>query len=69
MPLGNVLVVEDDSAIRRGLCDVLKFHGYATREAADGRAGLDTALSADIDLMLLDILMPKIDGQIGRAHV
>lgn len=62
MPLGNVLVVEDDSAIRRGLCDVLKFHGYATREAADGRAGLDTALSADIDLMLLDILMPKIDG-------
>lgn len=62
MPLGRILVVEDDAAIRRGLADALKFSGYITFEAPDGRAGLDAALSADIDLVLLDILMPRMDG-------
>jgi two-component system, OmpR family, alkaline phosphatase synthesis response regulator PhoP len=62
MPLGRILVVEDDAAIRRGLADALKFSGYLTFEAPDGRAGLDAALSADIDLVLLDILMPRMDG-------
>lgn len=62
MPLGTLLVVEDDSAIRRGLVDALKFSGYQVREAADGRAGLDLALADGIDLVLLDILMPKMDG-------
>lgn len=62
MPLANVLIVEDDSAIRRGLADMLTFAGYSVRQAADGNAGLDAALSADLDLVLLDILMPKKDG-------
>jgi len=62
MALGRVLVVEDDPAIRRGLVDALKFSGYATQEAADGAAGLDAALTGEIDLVLLDILMPKMDG-------
>src|SRR3954467_1391622 len=62
MPLATVLIVEDDAAIRRGLCDALKFGGYATREAADGAAGLEAALADGIDLVLLDILMPRMDG-------
>lgn len=62
MPLGRILIVEDDPAIRRGLADALKFSGYTTLEAADGQAGLDAALSADADLVLLDILMPRMDG-------
>lgn len=62
MSLGTVLVVEDDSAIRRGLVDALRFAGYAPREAGDGKAGLDAALAGDVDLVLLDILMPKMDG-------
>lgn len=62
MPLGMVLVVEDDAAIRRGLVDALAFGGYATREAADGQAGLDAALMGTPDLVLLDVLMPKLDG-------
>ncbi len=41
---------------------MLTFGGYDTREAADGRAGLDAALAGGIDLVLLDILMPKLDG-------
>lgn len=62
MPLANVLVVEDDSAIRCGLVDALRFNGYSVHEAADGCAGLDLALSIDADIVLLDIMMPKMDG-------
>jgi DNA-binding response OmpR family regulator len=65
MPLGTVLVVEDDAAIRRGVVDALKFSGYSVREAADGKSGLDAAAGdggAGVDLVLLDILMPKMDG-------
>lgn len=62
MSLGRILIVEDDGAIRRGLVDALKYSGYATREAADGAAGLDAAITGEIDLVLLDILMPKLDG-------
>jgi two-component system alkaline phosphatase synthesis response regulator PhoP len=59
---GRILVVEDDGAIRRGLVDALTFSGYKALEAADGKAGLETAISAEIDLVLLDVLMPKMDG-------
>jgi DNA-binding response OmpR family regulator len=62
VPLGNVLIVEDDAAIRRGLVDALRFGGYTVREAADGKAGLEAAMADGIDLVLLDILMPKMDG-------
>lgn len=62
MPLGTILVVEDDAAIRRGLCDALAFAGYDVREAADGRLGLDAALADGVDLVMLDVLMPRMDG-------
>lgn len=58
----KVLIVEDDAAIRRGLSDILKYAGHETVEAADGRAGLDLALTCGADLVLLDVLMPKMDG-------
>ncbi|MEZ6233140.1 MAG: response regulator transcription factor [Phycisphaerales bacterium] len=62
MPLATVLVVEDDEAIRLGVVDALELHGYAPLEAADGVEGLRMALSEDIDLVLLDIMMPRMDG-------
>jgi two-component system, OmpR family, alkaline phosphatase synthesis response regulator PhoP len=62
VPLAKILVVEDDAAIRRGLVDALTFAGYAPMEAPDGKAGLDAALGAEPDLVLLDVLMPKMDG-------
>lgn len=62
MPLARVLVVEDDSAIRRGVRDALEYAGYTVLEAADGREGFEVASTAEIDMVLLDIYMPRRDG-------
>jgi DNA-binding response OmpR family regulator len=59
---GTVLVVEDDAAIRRGLADALDLAGYAVREASDGLQGLDGAARGGLDLVLLDVGLPKLDG-------
>jgi DNA-binding response OmpR family regulator len=58
----TVLVVEDDRAIRRGLVDALECGGFGALECADGPSGLRTALGADPDLVLLDLLLPGRDG-------
>ena len=58
----RILIVEDEAAIRAGLMDVLVYHGYEVDEAADGRVGLDKALSGTFDLILLDIMLPGLDG-------
>jgi DNA-binding response OmpR family regulator len=58
----TVVVVEDEDAIRRGIVDALKISGYETIEAADGATGLREARRAGIDLVLLDLLLPKMDG-------
>lgn len=58
----RVLVVEDDPSIRRGIADSLRFSGYDVAEAPDGKAGLLAALTAGVDLVLLDVLMPHLDG-------
>jgi len=57
-----VVVVEDEDAIRRGIVDALKISGYETIEAADGVTGLREARRAGVDLVLLDLLLPKMDG-------
>ncbi len=62
MPASAILVVEDDAAIRRGLVDALRYAGHIVHEAADGEAGLAAALKLDVDLVLLDLLLPRKDG-------
>ena len=62
MPKARIVVVEDESAIRRGLSDALRLSGYEVTEAPDGSAGLREAASAGVDLVLLDIMLPKRDG-------
>lgn len=62
MSLGVILVVEDDDAIRRGLADALSYSGYTVHDAPDGARGLELILATDADLVLLDIMMPKMDG-------
>ena len=58
----TVVVVEDEGAIRRGVVDTLRMAGYEPIEAADGEVGLLEARRADVDLVLLDLLLPKKDG-------
>ncbi len=58
----RLLVVEDEPAIRVGLVDVLVFHGYDVEAAADGREGLRLALSGKFDLVLLDLMLPGLNG-------
>ena len=58
----RLLVIEDETAIRAGLVDVFVFHGYEVEAAADGKEGLDKALSGRFDLILLDIMLPGLDG-------
>jgi len=57
-----VLIVEDDPTMLRGLKDNFEFKGYKVLTASDGEKGLDAALNAKPDLILLDIMLPKING-------
>lgn len=58
----RLLIVEDEPAISAGLIDVFVFHGYEVDSAADGREGLDKALSGKFDLILLDVMLPSVNG-------
>jgi DNA-binding response OmpR family regulator len=58
----TVLIVEDDPTMLRGLKDNFEFHRYHVLTAEDGEEGLNTALNAKPDLILLDIMLPKING-------
>jgi two-component system response regulator RegX3 len=58
----NILIVEDEEAIRAGLVDVLLYHGYTTDAVGNGNKGLELALSGKYDLILLDVMLPGLDG-------
>ena len=57
-----ILLVEDDPLIRKILSDELKVNGFGVEEAADGEECLAALDSKNIDLVLLDIIIPKKDG-------
>src|SRR5512136_819352 len=59
---GKVLVVEDDRTLLEVLQYNLRQQGYDVLTAADGAAGLDAARSSKPDLIILDVMLPKIDG-------
>jgi DNA-binding response OmpR family regulator len=58
----RILVVEDDSAIRRGLVDALRFAGYEVLEAGHGDEGVKLVSRAALDLLLLDLILPGRGG-------
>ena len=58
----RILVVEDETAICAGLVDVFVFHGYDVESADNGPQGLKMALSGQFHLILLDIMLPGMDG-------
>lgn len=58
----GLLIVEDEEAILVGLTDVFIYHGFEVDAARDGRDGLQKALTARYDLIILDVMLPFIDG-------
>jgi DNA-binding response OmpR family regulator len=58
----DVLVVEDEEPIRRGLCDVLAFHGYAPEGVERGDEGLRRGLANQHALVILDVMLPGMNG-------
>jgi DNA-binding response OmpR family regulator len=58
----RILIVEDEPVLMRGLGDSFRARGCHVLTAADGEAGLDLALSGQPDLILLDIMLPKLNG-------
>lgn len=58
----RVLLVEDEDSIREGICDVLTYHGYAATAASSGEEGLNLASSGEFALVILDVMLPGING-------
>jgi DNA-binding response OmpR family regulator len=58
----RILIIEDEAPMRTALADLLAAEGYRTLTAADGESGLARALDEKPDLILLDVMMPKLDG-------
>ncbi len=61
-PAGKILVVDDSKLIRTMLCRQLEQDGHAVTEAENGREALEVLQSRDFDLMLLDLVMPELNG-------
>lgn len=60
--MARVLVVDDDSDIREGLHHLLASYGHSVTEAENGAVGLERLESTSVDLVLIDIVMPRMEG-------
>ena len=58
----RILLVEDEHDLARGVCDNLAAEGYEVEHAADGDRGLEVALGGGFDLLILDVMLPGLDG-------
>ena len=58
----RILVVDDDTSIREALVRALRLEGYEVSEAADGAKGLDAVKNGQPDAIVLDVMMPSVDG-------
>jgi DNA-binding response OmpR family regulator len=58
----RILIIEDEAPMRTALADLLASEGYRALTAADGASGLERAFAEKPDLILLDVMMPKLDG-------
>ncbi len=59
----KILVVEDDAAIRAGLAEALEREHYKVETAADGQQGYDKGIQKNVDLILLDLMLPVMNGE------
>lgn len=58
----TILIIEDDTVLLWALAKTLSKEGFVVHKATDGEAGLELAIREHPDLILLDIIMPKMDG-------
>lgn len=58
----KILIVEDESPLRNAVSDILSFEGFQVFQAKNGQEGLEVALREKPDLILLDLMMPVMDG-------
>ena len=58
----KILLIEDEEKLARMVEMELRYEGYEVAKAADGRTGLELALSGNHDLVLLDIMLPALSG-------
>lgn len=58
----KILVIEDDKSLRKAIIEKLTFSGFKTAGAEDGEKGMQLSLDLKPDLIVLDLLMPKMDG-------
>jgi two-component system response regulator RegX3 len=58
----TILIIEDEAQIAEGLVDLFQFKGYEADVAQDGELGLSMALTGKYDLIILDLMLPKMDG-------
>jgi DNA-binding response OmpR family regulator len=65
---GRILIVDDEAVLLRGLTDTFEANGFEVVTARDGQTGLDLALEQAPDLVLLDIMLPRVNGyEVCRA--
>ena len=60
--MAKILIVDDEAKIREVIREYAQFHKYETDEASDGMEAVNKVLKQDYDLVILDIMMPKLDG-------
>lgn len=58
----KILVVDDEERIRRMICKYAAFEGHVTDEASDGMQAIEMAKRGDYDILIIDIMMPELDG-------
>ena len=60
--MAKILIIDDEETLRITICELLSFVGHKICEAEDGRDGLEKVKEFKLDVILCDIMMPKLDG-------
>lgn len=65
----TILVVEDEKSLREAIADILHRKGFSSLEAKNGKEGVELALAKHPELILLDLIMPEVDGMAALKKI